>query len=328
MQVQSIENSRSNVKFSSKDKLQKASAFVNMSDDQIKDLAYISSYKENSKINKKNKKIMTTTLLALPVAAAVSRGAFTRGSLGRKALKAGAAGADWGFALVVLGVYNGIKNSIVKKSEGLQNFEKHNPITSLIVDVALFMTALGLGGRGLNKLVGKLRTEHPEKALRADKKILNIAKSINKTKANNQYLPKISEGLAKFSEKMPITSGLAKFALANAVLITFATGLLKTIHNRKESNKKTEKVYRDLKEAQLDTAKALSNTLSVERDVLAQSQKRMAKALRKSVEGQKPVSKKEIYIIQKKAEVYEAAKAEIKAEIKSEKNEEAEIIEK
>lgn len=265
MQVQSIGN---NIRFSSDANTEKAKAFVNMNDSQIKTMAYIAAQDKNTE--KKSKKSIISSLYALPVVASISSGILTKGRLGTRAVATGKTAASWGGALLVLGGYNAVKNAVVSRSEKLQKAEQENPLLSLIADVGLFIGALSLGTKGARKAGAKLLEKSPNLALNAFTKLQDTKRLINKSMLNKKVLPAILNGVSKLEKKAPWAVAAGTTVIANSVLITFLTGILRGNSHVKQTNKEIEKNYKELKEAQINTAKHLTNVLSVRNDVLAQ----------------------------------------------------------
>lgn len=307
MQIQSIDN-KSSVRFKSRNNLEKASAFVNMDDNQLKDLAYVMSYDKDSK--KKTQKSLISMFYALPIIDMVTSGILVRKSpFGRRIIgklinrstkgnlplnsegiieglrtanlknrvkAAGSTAGSWALWLSVIGVYNSIKKSMTSKSPDSKKFQQNNPIASFALDLGIIFAGTALVEKGLRKIMGHFPNAKKEFAIKTNK----ILGRLNKTHLNNDILPKLLEGTAKLSEKAPLAAKVGRFAIANSVWIAFGLGLLKLGHHQNHDQKKVEKKYKELKNAQFETAKHLNKVLQVERAVLAQNQLQLAAELR------------------------------------------------
>lgn len=287
MQIKVVDNQNSKVNFKSQNDAQIASAFVNMNDDQLKDIAYITAV--NEKDNKKSKKTIMATFYAMPIVGTIASGILPatltkkyglvrlqNASLGQRAVSAGRTASSWALILSMVGAYNVVKRAAVDDSKSLKKFDQNHPVLSFLTDIGLILGGLVLAGKGIQKLADK----KPALFIKLKRKIIQGKQSLDKTKLNKDILPILSEGASRLSEKAPIISKIGRVAIANSVLIVFAVGLYKTIKHSIQENRKIEKNYIDLKNAQLKTAKHLTNSLAVERDILVQEQKDLKKELR------------------------------------------------
>lgn len=280
MQINAIGNSNSSVGFGSRreDNLKRASAFVNMDDAELREMTYVMTYDKNQR--KKDKKASLRAFYAIPVVDVIAKGILENGKLGEKALKSTKVAGGWIGALAVLGLYNTAKKAIMKKSENLNNSSKNNPLTSLVVDLAIFAGALIGGRRVLGKLQGKLYNVNHKPFQAINSGIKSAVTMLNESKFSTKVMPKISERIATFTNNNPRIASFGESALRNAVWITFGLGLLSTSHRSKKQQAKLENNFQELKQAQAQVAKHLSNQLGVERDVLAQDHAELAGDLR------------------------------------------------
>lgn len=306
MQIQSIGNQ--NTGFKSKNKMDEASAFVNMDDSELRRLAYVRS--NNNEENQKQNNSITRTICAIPVVDTIANGILAekfvinansgeileacKPSLSTKVHTAGNTAIGWAAALGFVGLYNAVKDSVVSKSPSLQRFNNDHPVGAFITDVGLILGGFILGGFGLTKLHNNIKEKHPEKVVESEEHLKQLWGKIDNTKFNKETLPKITARLAEFEKEAPGLFKAGKFALANSMWILAGVAVLQTIKHSNKRQEKIDKNYQTLKMAQLETAKHLVNTLSVERDVLAQNQIKMAKDLRKALISEKIVSDKEI----------------------------------
>jgi len=264
MRIQSIGNNRINVKFSSDADTERAKAFVNMDDSQLKTLAYLANRDKSTE--KKTKNSINSTLYALPIAASLSSGILTKGKLGTRVLATGKTAANWGFGLLVLSALNLAKKAVVSRSEKLQQLENNHPIISLIADLGLFMGVLALGAKCARNVGAKIFEKTPKTVLKLFTKLQNAKRLINKTKLNTKVLPSIIAGVAKIATRAPWAVAAGATIVANSVYILFLAGIIKGTKCAKQEQMRVENNFKSLKLAQLDTAKHLTNVLAEKND--------------------------------------------------------------
>lgn len=321
MQTQSILNIRPNVNFQSKDKLERASKFVNMNDSQLQLLAYNASVDKDKET--KDKKNIFKTFCAIPIVDTLASGilvnksnflpengikACRNASLSLRTFATARTAANWVFGLGLVSLYSAAKNKVLENNPNLNKYEKQHPIESFFTDIGIIMGTFALGYVGIGKLVEKSIEKNPKAADKFDKKIVNIFEKLDKTHFNQRTLPRIAKDVEKLEKNAPFVTKLGRFALANSVWILLGAALYKMAKHADEERNKVEQNYQTLKAAQLQTAKHLVNTLSIERDVLAQDQPELADDLRRTMNGKNPVSRKEMNEIHKKSEIYEDEK--------------------
>lgn len=283
MQVKAIDNSNQNIRFKANADVQMATAFVNMNDKQLKDLAYLSTV--NDKDNKRGKKSALAMFYAIPVVDIIANGILPtkrtnfgidlikNASLGQRATSAGRTAGGWAMILAVIGVYNGIKKAVVNDSKSVKKFDQNHPVLSFMTDIALIFGGLSLVNKGIRKLGGN--KEIPFIKL---KRILAKGKqNLDNTKLSKEILPVFSEGASKLAEKAPRTAKFAKGAIALSPIIVFFAGIFKMAHQSSKENKKMHNNYYKLKDAQFKTAKNLANTLAVQKDILVKDNMELIK---------------------------------------------------
>lgn len=307
MQIQSIE--RNKVNFQSRNNnLEKASAFVNMDDSAIQEVAYQISY--DKKNSKKQKNTMLKMFFAIPIVDTLASGILVgksplgknfiaktnldsetatdilrNASLKNRIKAAGSTAKGWALVLGLIGAYSVVKNAVVSQSDSAQNFERKNPLGSFLLDLGILIAGVFAGSKGISKLKEKFPNAGKEINTKADK-MLN---KLNKTKFNKSILPTLSEGAAQFAEKMPGLAKATRFTIANSMWIILIGGLAKLGLRTNRNKQRAERTYVELKKAQVETAKHLTNALQVERDILAQDQPQLAKDLHREIEKTKPV---------------------------------------
>lgn len=299
MQIQNVKNTHKEARFKA-DGIQQASAFVNLSDAQTRMLAYEASY--DPKQEQKNKKSMSRAFWAIPVVDSLSAGILKKGTNSSKLLATGKRAGWWALGLSLIGAYGGIKNKLASKSDKTNNFERKNPLASFLLDIGIIWTGFSLGNIGIQKLKPKVKDfaqkmylKHPEKAAKlsnvleaANKRLLSVKSWLNDGKFMKTATNKVNTAASVVAEKAPWAKNAGKFALRNSVWFMFGLGLLKMAHQAGKQRNKVEKNYREIKNAQLETAKHLSNVLGVERDVLAQNQKALSYELRRQMDKTDP----------------------------------------
>jgi len=298
MQIQSVDNINSNIRFGSKKQFEKASAFVSADDSQLQTIAYLQTIDKDKE--KKHQRSMMRLFYILPVVDTIAHGILAGKNvpLSDRAYAAGKTAKSWGFILMAVGLFNAVKKAVGKDSPGVNKFEQDNPVGSFLLDVGAIIGGLALGTFTLNKFA-------PKQIAQVKEKFKETVLKLDETKLNKEILPKVTEKVLTLAEKAPRVAKASKFVLKNLVWIFIGTTLLKSFFHSYSENKEIEQNYKKLKEAQFKTSKRLVDILNVERDVLAQNQPVLARDLRKVVTGEKPVSNKTISIIRANKEALE-----------------------
>lgn len=281
MQVKAVDNTNQSVKFKANADMQMATAFVNMKDSQLRDLAYVSAMQGDD--HKKRRRAILATFYAIPVVDTIAHGILPtkitkdgeifrvkNAALSERVGATGRTALSWGLILAVVGVYNGIKKAVVSDSKNAKKFDQNHPVLSFITDIGLILGGLVLATKGLNKLFNSqtVRNSKTVKDLAEHKE--SFKTWLDNTKFNKEIMPIITDAASELAEKAPKTAKFAKGAIAGSALIAFGLGLAKIIHHSNKEKRKIDNNYMALKDAQLKTAKHLTNALAVERDVLAQ----------------------------------------------------------
>lgn len=296
MNVQSVDNSQSKISFGrGQSNLQAASTFVNMTDNQLRDIVYIADTKERKKSIKRDGKVVLGTFLAMPVVDTMARFILTKSGertpLSLKAKAASRTAVGWGFCLATVCVYNALKAKAVKHSDSLDKFNQKHPVSSFITDMGIILGGLILGGMGINKI----KSTYPEITEHLIQDGNKFFSKLDNTKFNKKTLPKLAEDAAVISKRTPTIAKIGRGALGGSVLILFGLGLTKLYLNAKHDRDRNELKYQQLKKEQNETAKYLVNRLEIEKEILAKKQKHLAHDLDKVMDATtKPLSKKEI----------------------------------
>lgn len=282
MALNSINNQTSNLSFKGKtevdtDKRIRAQAFVNMSDDQLKQIALAKAVEKHNHREHKGSSLLTS-LYALPLVDIAAKTVLEKGEAGNvlsaKVKTAARTGAGWAGGLALIGVYNIGKKFVVSKSSTLQNFEQNHPVANFLLDIGALFVGFGYAVKGHAVLKNKLTKAFPKAAEFLKGKGEKFTNWLDKTVINTKVLPKISEFAQKTREKAPFIGKVGDFVANNALWIAFFGGVFhdshKNVKEQQRFGKDFEHTYEKLKDAQLKTAKHMTNVLSVERDVLAQ----------------------------------------------------------
>ena len=286
MQVQSISNTRSDVNFKSASATDKATAFVNMDESQVRLIAYSSGHDKNKE--KKNKNSLMKTFYAIPVVDTIATAVLVnkRTNLTNEAIAelrktklstrlraAAGTAAFWAVSLSAIEIYGLIKKGVASKSPKAKKFDRENPATSVVTDMAAITAGGILGIMGLSKLARKSLEKNPEKTVEAEKTIRKMKLLINRSHFNQVTLPKLAQRMAEFAETSPRLAKAGRFALVNSVLILFGLGFLNMVGQAKSEKNRVEGNYLKLKQTQLNVAKHLIGNLNDDKKVLIEELK-------------------------------------------------------
>lgn len=301
MQVQSIGNKGLDVNFKSGINIEKASAFVNANDSELKSIAYVSSI--DKKDDRKKAKSINRIFYSIPIIDTIASGVLVNRSknLSKEAIAelrhsglktrlkaAGKTAGAWGGVIAAVTFFNLAKSALTSKSDKAKKFEHRNPLTSFALDLGVIFGGMALGERAINKLSSVAVKKNPKPFNAFHDFKTKIGKIVSESKLNTKVLPKVTEFVSKYADKFPKTATASRFALKNSMWILLGAGLIKMAHSAKEKRNKIERNYHQLKTAQFEVSKHLVNALGVERDVLAQDQKLMAKELRRQMNKTQP----------------------------------------
>lgn len=285
MAVQSIGNTDLSVSFKSKRKLKKAEAIVNLDDSQVRLLAHIKSVDKNKE--KKHKNVALGLFYAMPIVDTLAKGilAGTGKPLTREVPLSNRLGSmattaiGWAGIMTVVAIYGAMKKATISNSPELQKVEKKHPIASFLGDMGLILGGISLGTFGLAKFTKKITVKNPEAFNQAENNVENVINTIDQSKFNTKYLPKITEGFEKLATKAPWLAKVSGFALRNSLWILCGTAIYKSISYSNERNKKVEKEYKELKNEQLNAAKYLVSKSNAENNVLKKNQVELVQGL-------------------------------------------------
>ncbi len=220
------------------------------SDSQLRSIAKVKSVSDYTGSPKRNFEYNFAT--AIPIMDSFLTGVSQKGSLKQKAIAGGKQLKDWGIFLVVTNLYNKAINSLVSKSETLQNFRDNSPFAFMITNAAVG-TAAGISGiHYINKGFSKFVAPHiPESVKSLGKNILGSADNSGASKV-------INNGMKTFSKNYPkITKGLG--TVAQVALPLMCLGLMASMAFDMVKAKVTEhKTYKELEDVRLTAAQKLA----------------------------------------------------------------------
>lgn len=240
---------------------------ISLDDASVRRVAYL---KTMSRANeKKHNKITNALILAAPVAAGLGAAVFTRGKtkifskevsgLAAKAANGLKIGGLWGASLAAVGLVGMAKNELSKASPEIRKFDTEHPFLSLGTLFAAGLGALALVSKGATKLASVNAPKVMQKGTEKAAKFLN----------NNKLLVSVKNGINKFSSKTPeALKNIGATALSWAPQVLLLGGLFHSISHGSAVSREFSKNYSELKEKQLNLAKARQRELVLENDFL------------------------------------------------------------
>jgi len=286
MQVQSIANTKSDVNFKSAIAMDKATAFVNMNDSQVRMISYVSG--RDKKQEKKNKNSLLRTFYAIPIVDTIASAVLVKRSsklsdeavvalrktkLSTRLAHASVTAGFWAVSLSAIELYTIVKRSIQRNSPNMKKFDRENPATSFLTDLTAILVGGTLGILGLNRLAKNNNAKHPDRVYEAKRSLVKTRRLINESKFSKETLPKLVKTIAEFSEGNPAIAKAGRIALANSVWILVGVGFLKMAGQSKREHDRVETNYRNVKQAQLEVAKKMVSNLNNEKVALAEELK-------------------------------------------------------
>jgi len=174
----------------------------------------------------KNKRHVDTMLYALPVIACAREAILNKGRLAQKAVATTRTAGSWGAALLLLGVLNIAQSAIISKSKKIQKFTAEHPLASMLTDIAVFMAALTLGGKGAKAVMAKVFSKNPDKTLSLFNKLQNTKRAINNTALNKTVLKGITKGVENLKAKAPWIVNTGRSIVRNSVILVFLASII------------------------------------------------------------------------------------------------------
>lgn len=269
---------------------EKAVKFVNADDKTINRMARMGYNKVYGPSNKKFDKRVNTTLNTLPAVAIASGLAMGKGMKGSLL-----SGLSWGLALAAPTVVGAINKKATEANPKLARAERKHPVATLFANVAASvgtffgMTALAnkvvnnkkvgemavkVGEKvspSINKVVENITNKGSEiiKKTKVDEAIKNMTEKVGKKvpESLTNKIKDIKAGNAYKQTTAAIKKG-GKYIVKNAPSILVFATLGALVAKGISDNKKMNDIKEGLKEAQFQTAKALTNDLNAENKAL------------------------------------------------------------
>lgn len=259
MQVQSIGNTNSNINYKSREDIEKSSDLVNMSDKQLRKLAFKIGY-DKEELNEKTQKTLQRTFWAIPIFDVIANGLLAKNvliienkeveaifiekaaPLSTKAHAALRTAGGWALVLGAFGLYKAARKAFAPESEKPQDNKSKNPVTSILVDIAVLLGGIGLASAGAKKIMEK----YPEKADKMKNKYYGMLEKLDNTNLNTKTLPEFQ----KFAQNVPWATAIGKFALANSIWIILGIGIYKLFDIGQKQRDKVDETYQQLKKTQ------------------------------------------------------------------------------
>lgn len=270
MQVQSIRNTNSNINYKSREDIEKASDLVNMSDNQLRQVALKLSY-DKKEIKEKTKKTLQTAFWAIPIFDILSNGLLAKNilitegkeidavliekatPLSTKAHGALRTAGMWAFVIGIYGAYKAVRKTFAPESEKPKNkhhYDKQkNPVASFLIDFAILLGSVSLLSAGIKQIMNGF----PEGAGKMKNKYYGMLEKLDNTNLNTKVLPEFR----RFAKSVPALTAISKFALANSFLIIVGIGLYKLFDIGHKQQDKVDATYRQLKKTQKEAKKYL-----------------------------------------------------------------------
>lgn len=240
---------------------------ISLDDSSIKRIAYM---KTMSRANeKKHNRITNSLIMAAPVAAGLGAAVFTKGKtkifskevsgLAAKAANGLKIGGFVGASLAAVGLVGLAKGELSKASPEVRKFDYEHPFLSLGTLFATGFGALVLVNKGATKLAS---VKAPKLMQKGTEKVADFLNNIS-------LLNGLKNNVNKLSSKTPdVLKNIGASALAWAPSMLLLGGIFHSISHGAAVNREFSKNYSELKEKQLNLAKARQRELSLENDFL------------------------------------------------------------
>ncbi len=240
---------------------------INLDDASIQRAAYL---KTMSRANEKKHNNITNGLIAAaPVAAGLTAAVFTKGKtkifskevsgLAARMANGLKIGGLWAASLAAVGLVGMAKNELSKASPEVRKFDREHPFLSLGTMLAAGLGAIALVNKGAVKLASVTAPKFMQKATDKTAKFLN----------HNKLLGVVKKGAKNLSAKTPdALKNIGATALSWTPQALLLGGLFHSISHGSAVNREFNKNYSELKEKQLNLAKARQRELAMENDFL------------------------------------------------------------
>ena len=240
---------------------------ISLDDASVQRIAYMKTMSHADE--KKHRRITNGLIMAAPVAAGLATAAFTRGNtkifskevsgLAAKLANGLKVGGLWTASLGAVGLVGMAKNELSKASPEVQKFDKDHPLLSLATLFAAGLGAIALVNKGAVKLG----------SIKAPKFMQNATEKVAKFLNKNKQITSLKNGVKNLSAKTPEPlKNIGTSVLSWTPQILLLGGVFHSISHGSAVNREFAKNYNELKEKQLDLAKARQRELAMENDFL------------------------------------------------------------
>ena len=235
---------------------------ISLDDASVQRIAYMKTMSHADE--KKHRRITNGLIMAAPVAAGLATAAFTKGNtkifskevsgLAAKLANGLKVGGLWAASLGAVGLVGMAKNELSKASPEVRKFDKDHPLLSLAT-----LGAIALVNKGAIKLG----------SVKAPKFMQNATEKVAKFLNKNKQITSLKNGVKNLSAKTPEPlKNIGASVLSWAPQILLLGGVFHSISHGSAVNREFAKNYNELKEKQLDLAKARQRELAMENDFL------------------------------------------------------------
>ena len=240
---------------------------ISLDDASVQRIAYMKTMSHADE--KKHRRITNGLIMAAPVAAGLATAAFTKGNtkifskevsgLAAKLANGLKVGGLWAASLGAVGLVGMAKNELSKASPEVRKFDKDHPLLSLATLFAAGLGAIALVNKGAIKLG----------SVKAPKFMQNATEKVAKFLNKNKQITSLKNGVKNLSVKTPEPlKNIGASVLSWAPQILLLGGVFHSISHGSAVNREFAKNYNELKEKQLDLAKARQRELAMENDFL------------------------------------------------------------
>ena len=240
---------------------------ISLDDASAQRIAYLKTMARADE--KKHNRITNALIAATPVAAGLGAAVllkpktkiFSKEVSGLAARFANGlkAGGLWGAALAAVGLVGIAKNELSKASPEVRKFDREHPFLSIAAMLATGLGAIALVNKGAAKLAN----------VAAPKFMQNSTEKVAKFLNNNTVLNGMKKGAKKLSSKTPVAlKNFGASVLSWAPQLLLLGGVFHSISHNSSVNREFNKNYTEIKEKQLNLAKARHRELTMENDFL------------------------------------------------------------
>ena len=240
---------------------------ISLDDASVQRIAYMKTLSRSDE--KKHNRITNGLIAASPVAAGLSAAVLMKpnskifskevSGLAARAANGLKAGGLWGAGLAAVGLVGLAKSELSKASPEVRKFDREHPLLSLGALLAAGFGAIALVNKGAAKLASKEAPKFLKNATKRAATFLNT----------NKVITGMKNGVKNIASKTPqplknVGAGL----LSWSPHILLLGGVLHSLSHGSAVSREFNKNYNEIKEKQLNLAKARQRELAMENDFL------------------------------------------------------------